>query len=139
MVEVANMAKVRSVLEEANAEAGFQKVLACFCGHHHTDYHTLINGIYYIQINSASYRWVGGDYKVKRFSTALHQQYKWLEYTIPYREPLYTFITIAPKGFLTIESKQSSFVGPGPEQMGMPQQAENDPIVPFISGKELKI
>jgi len=56
---------------------------------------------------------------------------------IPYQDPLYTFITIDPKGYLTIESKQSSFVGPGPEQMGMPQRPENDPIVPYITGKEL--
>jgi len=136
---IANMSKVRAVLEEANKTAGFPKVLACLSGHHHTDYHTKINDIYYIQINSASYHWVGGEYKIKRFSQDTHEKYQWLEYTIPYKDPLYTFITINLEGYLSIESKQSVFVGPGPEEMGMPKRPDNDPIVPFITGKDLKI
>jgi calcineurin-like phosphoesterase family protein len=136
---IANMSKVREMLEEINESAGYTKVMACLCGHHHTDFHTRIKDIYYIQINSASYRWVGGDYKVKRFSQQIHEKYQWLEYTIPYKDPLYTFITMNPKGELIIESKKSIFVGPGPEEMGMPKPPKNDPIVPFITGKELKL
>jgi 3',5'-cyclic AMP phosphodiesterase CpdA len=135
---VANMTEVRELLERINQKAGHTKVIACLCGHHHTDYHTQINGIYYIQINSASYRWVGEDYRVKRYSEELHQKYKWLDHMIPYKDPLFTFITLDPEGYLSIESKQSSFIGPGPDQIGMPTRPENDPIVPFISGKELK-
>ena len=136
---IANMAEVRKLFEDINQAAGGTKILAALSGHHHTDYHTQINGIYYIQINSASYRWVGGDYKVKRYSDELHKKYKWLDHMIPYSDPLYTFISLDPKGYLTIESKSSSFVGPGPEQMGMPERPDNDPIVPVISGKKLSL
>ncbi len=136
---VANMAEVRALLEQHNKAAGFTKIIACVSGHHHTDYHTSINGIYYIQINSSSYRWVGGDYKVRRYSDELHKKYKWLEHMIPYQDPLYTYVTIDSEGYLTIESKMSSFMGPGPDEMGMPPRPENDPIVPYISGRNLEI
>ncbi|MGI9427230.1 MAG: metallophosphoesterase family protein, partial [Bythopirellula sp.] len=45
---VANSGDVRAVLEHANREAGWQKVIACLCGHHHTDGLTEIAGIRYI-------------------------------------------------------------------------------------------
>jgi len=45
-----NREEVRKVLEEANSTAGHGKVVACFSGHHHIDYHTQINGIYYLQV-----------------------------------------------------------------------------------------
>ena len=136
---IANMVQVRSLLEQVNAKAGFKKVFACICGHHHTDYHTRINGIYYIQINSSSYRWVGGDYRVRRYDDETHEKYKWLDHMIPYADPLFTFISIDPEGYLHIESKESTFVGPGPEEMGMPPRPKNDPIVPFIKGKQLQL
>ena len=136
---IANMVQVRELLEQINARAGYNKVLACLCGHHHTDYHKQINGIYYIQINSSSYRWVGGDYKVRRYSDQLHAKYQWLDHMIPYTDPLFTFISLDPNGYLTIEKKESAFLGPGPDQMGMPSRPENDPIVPFITGKQLRL
>ena len=136
---IANMVQVRELLEGINSKAGYTKVLACICGHHHTDYHTQINGIYYIQINSASYRWVGSKFKVKRYSEELHQKYQWLDHMIPYTDPLFTFVTLDPKGSLVIESKQSAFRGIGPDEMGMPPRPQNDPIVPYISGRQLDL
>jgi len=131
---VANFLEVRAILEKANKEAGENKVVACFSGHHHTDYMTNINDIYYIQINSASYRWVGDDYQYIRYSDAIDIEFPWIKYTIPYKDPLFTFVEIDPKGFLKLEPRSTEFVGPGPEKMGGPVTAENDPIVPWISG-----
>ncbi len=135
---VANQEEVRAILEEANKKAEGGKVIACICGHHHTDYMTDINGIYYIQINSASYRWVGGDYKQVRYNNAIDEKYPWIKYTIPYEKPLFTFVEINPKGQLTIESSKTKFVGAGPEEMNMPERPENDPITPKISGRKIK-
>ena len=134
---IANMEEVRAVLEEANKKAGFTKVVASFCGHHHTDYHTQINGIYYIQVNSASYRWVGGDHQVVRYSETINKDFPWIKYTIPYKKPLFTFVEIKPSGSLTLEGMSTTFVGPGPEEMGLPERPENDPIVPYIKDREL--
>ena len=131
---VANFLEIREILEKANKEAGENKVVACFSGHHHTDYMTNINGIYYIQINSASYSWVGEDFQHVRYSKAIDDKFPWIKYTIPYKDPLFTFVEIDPKGFLKLESRKTEFVGPGPEEMGGPLTAENDPIIPRISG-----
>lgn len=131
---VANFPEIRKILEEINNSKKKAKVIACFSGHHHTDYMTRINDIYYIQINSASYRWVGDDYQYVRYSNEIDEKYPWIKYTIPYRDPLYTFLEIDPSGYLTMEAKSTEFVGPGPEEMGGPETAANDPIVPGISG-----
>lgn len=135
---IANQQEVRKVLEEANKKAGYTKVLASLCGHHHTDYETQINGIYYIQINSASYHWVGGDHQVVRYSEKINEEFPWIKYTIPYEKPLYTFIEINASG-LSIEGKSSRFVGPDPEEMGMPERPKNAPIVPYIKERKLII
>ena len=131
---VANFLEIRKILEQANQKAGKEKVVACFSGHHHTDYMTEINGIYYVQINSASYRWVGGEFKHIRYSKEIDDKYPWIKYTIPYKDPLFTFVEIDPAGLLKIESRNTEFVGPGPIELGGPITADNDPIVPKISG-----
>lgn len=133
---IENGQHLRSILEEENRLAGYNKVIACFSGHHHTDYATEINGIYYIQINSMSYNWVGGDYQVIRYSEEINEQFPWIKYTIPYAEPLYAFVEINSKA-IVIEGKETSFVGPGPEELGMPPAPANNPIVPRISNIKL--
>lgn len=134
---IKNTAEVQSVLEEENGVAGFTKVIACFSGHHHTDYHIQKNGIYYIQINSMSYSWLGGDYKTIRYSETIDKKYPWIKYTVPYKEPLFAFIEIDDKN-IKIFGKQSVFVGPSPEDLGVPK-SENGPIVPKISSAKLSV
>jgi predicted phosphodiesterase len=135
---IANLKEVQKIFENANKEAGFKKVLCCLSGHHHTDFMTQINGIYYIQINSASYQWVGENYKRIRYSEEVDEKYKWIKYTIPYKEPLFTFMTIKNNKII-IESKKTEFVGPGPEEMGMPKDHPHCPTVPKISDFKMKI
>ncbi|WP_420401904.1 metallophosphoesterase family protein [Flagellimonas sp.] len=135
---VANLKEIQKILEEANASAGYQKVLCCLSGHHHTDFMTKINGIYYLQVNSASYRWVGGDYQTIRYSKEIDAQHKWIKYTIPYKESLFTFMKI-DKDKITLEPRKTEFVGPGPKEMGMPEPAPHDPIVPTITGFQMKL
>lgn len=135
---VDNQQEVRKVLEEANKKAGYNKVVASLCGHHHTDYHTQINGIYYIQINSASYHWVGSRRQVVRYSEKIDRDFPAIKNTIPYETPLYTFVEVNASG-MHIEGKTSRFVGPGPDEMGMPARPENKPIVPYIKERKLMI
>ena len=135
---IENSQQIRNILEEENRSAGFKKIIACFSGHHHTDYADNINGIYYIQINSMSYNWVGGDYQVIRYSEEIDEEYPWIKYTIPYKDPLYAFVEISDEA-INIEGRETSFVGPGPEELGMPDQPENNPIVPRISNRKLQL
>ncbi len=134
---VANMKAIRAIIENANKEAGFKKVMCCISGHTHTDYMTQINGIYYVQINSASYRWVGGKHKVIRYSDEIDKKYEWIKYTIPYKDPLFTFVKIKSNSII-IQPKKTEFVGPGPKEMNLPQTLPNDPIVPTISRFKMK-
>ncbi|MBJ6368793.1 metallophosphoesterase family protein [Snuella sedimenti] len=135
---VANLKEIQKILEEANKNAGFKKVMCCISGHHHTDFMTQINGIYYVQINSASYRWVGGDYQTIRYSKELDKTHQWIKYTIPYKESLFTFMSIKNNKII-IEPRKTEFVGLGPEELGMSKQHPHDPIVPKISKFKMNI
>ncbi len=98
-----NRRAVRRIFAEANKQAGFQKVIACFCGHHHLDAHSMIDGIHYVQVNSASYYWVGEAYG--RLAV--------------YRDPLFAFVTIGAEG-IVIEGRRSVFVDPTPVDLTVP-------------------
>lgn len=135
---IENQEEVRAVLEKANADAGSHKVLACFSGHHHTDYACQINGISYIQINSMSYSWLGEDYQTVLYGKEIDEKYPWIKYTAPYEKPLYAFVTLNDRK-IEVEGVRSRFVGPAPDEMGFPEQPENSPVVPFISNRTIII
>ncbi len=133
---VANAPAIRRILEEANEAAGRRKVIACFSGHHHIDYSRCINGIQYIQINSMSYFWVGGNYQRVRYSKKIDKQYPWIKYTVPYRDPLFALVTVGADGTIQIEGTQSEWVGPSPKDLGYPPE-RMDRIVPRIATRRL--
>ena len=134
---VENQAKIRAVLEAANNADGRQKVVACFTAHHHRDYVREINGIYYPQINSASYYWLGGDYLQVRYSEEINEKYPYLKYTVPYRDPLFALVRIdAARGEITIKGRKSEFVGPSPWDLGADRaEMEEHSLVPTISDR----
>ena len=115
---VDNGDEVRKILEEANLESGKKKVIACFSGHHHIDYATSINGIHYIQINSMSYFYLGGDYPMIRYSKEIDKQYPYIKYTAPYKDPLFALVEIDSRGIIRITGRESSWVGPDPSELG---------------------
>jgi predicted phosphodiesterase len=135
---IENREQIRQLLENENKTSGFKKVIASFSGHHHTDYSTQINGIYYIQINSMSYEWLGEDYKTTRYSKEIDGKYPWIKFTIPYRDPLFAFVEISPNT-IRIEGRKSTFVGPTPDQLKFPTPPENEQIIPEIRSRELKL
>ena len=64
---------VRKILEAENQRAGFKKVVMAFGGHNHSNYSKEINGITYVQINSASYVWIGEPTQTeKRYSKEIN-------------------------------------------------------------------
>jgi len=134
---IANGEAIRRILEEANQAAGRKKVVACFSGHHHIDYSREINGIHYIQINSMSYFWVGGDYQHVRYSKEIDRDYPWIKYTVPYKDPLFALVTLGSDGTIQIEGTQSEWVGPSPWDIGYPADRK-DRIVPHISTRRLE-
>jgi exonuclease III len=69
------------------------KILLCINGHTHVDSLLQVDGVTFLHINSASYKWVGGATKMAY-----------------YKDPLFTTLTIDPnKSLVTVESKTSSW------------------------------
>ncbi|NKI27485.1 hypothetical protein HCG49_13025 [Arenibacter sp. 6A1] len=99
---------------------------------------TQINDIYYLPIYSASYYWLGGDYKTVRFSEAVDKTQPWIKYTVQYKDSLFTFMTIKNNKII-LEPRKTEFVGPGPDELGMPKPHPHEPIVPTISAFKMKI
>jgi predicted phosphodiesterase len=65
-------------------------VVACLCGHMHVDRLESVDGIPCLCVNSASYFWGGGMQ--------------------PYKDPLYAFMELDPKGELRVFGRASEFV-----------------------------
>lgn len=128
---------LRYTLEQAN-QPGKQKVMAVFTGHHHQDYYNHINGIHYIQINSASYQWLGDKFTEIRYSGSVDKTHPWIKYTVPYKEPLWALVEITDNGAIRIKGRKTEFVGSSPEKLGVNLVEYIYPIVPFISDREIK-
>jgi hypothetical protein len=120
---IENGARVREVLEGANKAAGWRKVGACLCGHHHVDFHRELNGIHYVQINSASYSWLGSEYQHVRYSAEVDREHPYIKYTAPYALPLFAMVTLRPEGRMEIRGRRSRFVGPSPWDLGMKDES----------------
>ncbi|MDE0819492.1 MAG: twin-arginine translocation signal domain-containing protein [Opitutales bacterium] len=136
---VDNGVEVRAILEAANETAGWGRVLACFSGHHHLDDLVEVNGIPYIQVNSMSYYWVGGSKKHESYPTEVHAEHPWIQYTSPYADPLWAFVTIDPKGELRIEGVRSRWVGPSPAELGYEEGKDEQGITPNVAARNVRL
>ena len=102
---------VRKIIEDANSKAKFNKVIACFCGHHHLDQHSIIDDVHYFQMNSASYYWAGKSYGSDGAMAM-------------YSKPLYAYISVSSEGKIIIEGRQGSFIKPTPLEKGHPEYSK---------------
>lgn len=119
-----NRKSVRELFRKVNEENG-QKVIACFCGHHHVDAYSEIEGIHYFQINSASYFWA---------DVASHYSNG---HMVEYKDALYAFVTLdLDSNQITIEGVKSEFLPPAPK----PNDFKNaDKVYPYVSDRVIKI
>ena len=137
---VDNGADVRALLDAANERAGWRRVLACFSGHHHLDDVVELAGVPYVQVNSMSYYWVGGSRRHQSYPAHIHAAHPWIEYTSPYREPLWSTVTIDPEaGELRIEGVRSEWVGPSPQELGLEPDANQRGISCSIADRHLEL
>ena len=133
-----NGAEVRKILEAENQRAGFKKVVMAFGGHNHSNYSKEINGITYVQINSASYVWIGEPTQTeKRYSKEINDRYgSILKYSMTYTEPLYAIVTLNSKG-ATLKGTEAEFMPPTPKDLNMNDSVGVFPLVSNI--KDLKV
>lgn len=130
-----NREEIRKIFEDENLRAGYKKIAVAFSGHDHTNYMKEINGIAYIQINSASNQWVGEKYACpERFSDEINQKRPALKYTLPYKDALYGIVTLTGDG-MQLKGVKSEFIAPGPEELGITDRSQ--PLVPWIEDLQL--
>ncbi|GAA0877881.1 hypothetical protein GCM10009119_08490 [Algoriphagus jejuensis] len=134
---VENFEEVQALLQAHNSLHPDRKVIASFNGHTHTDYAENIGGIWYISTTSMAYHWLGEDYEHIRYSAEVDKNYRWIKFTAPFKEPLFTTVTISSKGTIKIAGKKTEWVGPSPFELGFPENLK--PYVhPEISKKKLR-
>jgi Icc protein len=118
-----------------------QKVLLAINGHTHIDALYTVKGINYVHINSASYFWMGGEYKHTSYSEEVHQSHPWISSTCPYKDSLYAVMTIEPAtGVIKIEGRKSEWVGASPEALKYKSSniLPGKEIVPAIRDRKIK-
>jgi 3',5'-cyclic-AMP phosphodiesterase len=132
-----NTDEIQKILEIHNKINPGKPVIACFNGHTHYDVAEKINRIWYITINSMSYNWLGGDYVHVRYSEDIDEKFPYIKFTAPYKDPLYSVVTISTKGTIRIKGKESEWIGPSPWELGYPDKLRKY-IRPKISERSLK-
>ena len=117
------------------------KVLLAVNGHTHIDDLVRVDNISYLHVNSASYKWVGGSYRNQSYPAAIHSKFRWIEYTCPYRDSLFTTLTIDPRtGEINVQGCESEWVGKSPSQLGIaakPNLIDGQQICPKIRGRQI--
>lgn len=131
-----NAKVVQSLLDTAA-----DKVLLAVNGHTHIDHVARAGRISYLHVNSASYQWVGGSYRNKSYPAEVHSKFPWIEYTCPYRDSLFTTLTIDPtRGRIDVKGRASQWVGKSPSQLGIaakPDLTDGKEICPEIRSRQL--
>ena len=136
--EIKNGTEVRQILEKENKRVGFKKVVLAFSGHNHSNYTKEINGITYMQINSASYVWIGKPTMTeKRFSEEINKKYSLMQYSIMFDKPLYATVTLTDEG-ADIKGTKAEFIPPTPKEIGLGDSIGGYPLVSAIEDVYVK-
>ncbi len=134
---VDNDVEIQEILASAS-----DKILLAINGHTHVDSLLEIKGIRYATINSASYFWVGGNFKHEMYSKEIHDAHPYIASTCPYRDPLFTLLTIDLKGgTIKIDGKKSEWVGKSPSELSFTDKTffkADVEIVPYIRPVKFK-
>lgn len=112
-------------------------IAAVFGGHIHSDNYHAIDGIHYLQVNSASYIWGGDEFvNTERYPDSVYRQRPALKYTIPYEKAVYAIVEADDKGNITIRGTKGRYVQPetDPELL----KTKPYPCSPTIENRKLK-
>ena len=133
-----NGSEVRKILEDENKRCGFKKVALAFSGHNHSNYTKVINGITYIQINSASYVWIEQPSMTeKRYPKEINDRYSLLNRSITYDKALYGIVTLTDEG-MEMKGTKGNFMPPMPQEIGLGDSIGVFPLVSSIEDVKVK-
>ena len=100
-----NRADVLEVINRANKKHP-GRVLAAFNGHYHRDYTRLLDGVLYMDVNSASFDYI--SYAHDKFPKEMRESMTEVDHTLIYNDPLYAIITLEGNT-ITVDGVESSF------------------------------
>ena len=128
---------------QALLNGAVDKVLLAVNGHTHIDHLERAGKLSYLHVNSASYKWVGTSHRNKSYPPEVHSKFRWIEYTCPYRDSLFTTLTLDPvKGRIELKGRESQWVGESPSQLAIPTKyglTNGKEICPKIRNRQLGV
>ena len=98
-----------------------KNVILCMNGHDHGDKFSMLNGVLYHTINSASYMWAGG-YIAE--SKELMERYGYLHGIIPYKQALYALVEI-DKSEIKVNGIVGNYEAITPDDLGISNRCWN--------------
>ena len=127
--------RMRGLFRWINRHKG-PKVRLVVNGHHHTDGLRFIDGIPYLDLNSANYKYYGQSHRL--YGADYHKAHTGANHVIAWDDPICAVITLGADGYLKIEGQQSRFFKDvTPEKAGFP--ARDRPVTPNIQSVEMKV
>lgn len=113
-------------------------MVLAFSGHNHSNYTKKIDGITYVQINSASYVWIDKPSQTeKRYPAEINKRYPILNYSMTYDKPLYAIVTLT-EDEADIKGTKAGFLPPTPEELNMNDSIGVFPLVSSIEDAKIR-
>lgn len=132
-----NREEVLSVINAANRKKP-HSVLMCINGHHHRDHIRILDGVLYLDLNSASF----GDMTKEHtfYPKELREQYSSVSRLVFYNDPLHAVITVEGTA-ITIDGMESSmFMGIYPEDAGTSRfDSAGRPLTPRVQSAKVTL
>ena len=112
------------------------KVWLVVNGHHHTDGFRLIDGIAYLDLNSANYKYYAESHKL--YPENYRRAHSGAGHVIAWENPISAVITLDAAGRLRIDGQSSCFfMGVSPEKAKFPQR--DRPVTPNIQSIDITL
>ena len=125
---IENTKAILQILLESGKKNPAGRVIACFNGHDHANQYKKVDGIWFMQINSMSYDWLGDQYAHNSYPDSVHAKYPDIKYTAPYKDPLWALITLSSDGKIMIKGRKTEYVGPSPMELKHPGKSGGIPF-----------
>ncbi len=114
---IKNRDAVLDVINRANKKHP-GRVLAAFNGHYHRDYARILDGVLYMDVNSASFDYI--SYAHDKFPKEMRDSMTQVDHTLIYNDLLYATVTLEGNT-VTVDGVESSFF------MGVDSKASGNP------------
>ncbi len=131
-----NRLEVLDIIDKANEKRPYS-VLMCINGHHHRDYLSIMRGVIYYDVISASQDWIGPH---NGFSKEECEKVLNLKHTIAFNDPLHAIVTLEGTT-VTVEGMESSYyLGVDHKRVGLsPYDGAGRPLSPAVQSFKVTV